>query len=118
MPSFDPFADQDVAALAALLVVLEARVASLERALVIGLDGSISIAARGQLKLSSQRDISLSVGAATVKLDANVLTVTTAATQFNAATMALNSAVVNIPFGAVRCDNLIATSVVASGRRL
>jgi hypothetical protein len=118
MPSFDPFADQDVAALTALLVALEARVASLERALAVGLDGSITIAARGQLKLSSQRDISLSVGAATAKLDANVLNVTTAATQFNATAMAFNTPVVNIPFGLVRCDNLVATSVTASGRRL
>jgi hypothetical protein len=118
MPSFDPFADQDVAALTGLLVALEARVAALEGALAVGLDGSITIAARGQLKLSSQRDISLSVGAATMKLDANVLNVTTAVTQLNTTTMTLNSAIVNIPAGVVRCDNLIATSVTASGRRL
>ena len=115
MPSFDPFADQDVAALAAQLVALEARVASLERALAVGPDGSITIAARGQLKLSSQRDISLSVGTATVTLDPNVLIVTTAATRFDALRMVFNSPVVNIPFGAVRCDNLVATSVTASG---
>jgi|1185.fasta_scaffold1790509_1 hypothetical protein len=118
MPRFDPPDDQDLAGLIGTIVALEARVALLESVIQVGIGGSATIAAVGQLKLSSQRSIDLQVGGTVVKLDPGNVDVATATARFNTAVVDVNAAVVNAPSSFVRCNNLTANLVVSRGQPL
>jgi hypothetical protein len=116
MPRFDPPPPNNLD-LTARVAALEARVASLERAIAIGIDGSVTIAARGPLKLSSVRSIDFTVATSVVKVDPNLIDVLGGATRFNTQMLFTNT-LINAPIASFKCDSVNANLVAAQGRRL
>ena len=100
---------------------LEEKLARLEEVLSIHADGSVQIAAEGQLRLMSTNNLLLEAGANWIELGITGVDVTAAANlkletstlRIQAAVMQ-NNAAMNEGHGVLRCDTLIANSVVAS----
>jgi hypothetical protein len=125
MPRFDPPDDLSLAALTATVVALDARVTALEgvvgqltRVILPGLDGSLTITAIGQLKLSSVREIDLIVGGNLVKVDLGGVAISGATLQMSTLTVAVNAAVVSAQSTTIQCSTLTANQVINRGRPL
>jgi hypothetical protein len=96
----------DLSELTARVAELEARVDAFERVFAIASNGSVTITALGALKLSSAREIELSVARTVVKLNPGLIDFQSAAANFNTGSVTINSVIVNVPIGIVRCLRL------------
>lgn len=105
----------------ARIAALEERLARFEDTISVNTDGSVEIAAEGQLRLVATNNLLLEAGANYVELGITGIDVTStamlkleASTLRTQASLLQNQAALNENTGVVRCETLIATSVVAS----
>jgi len=103
------------------IAALEERLARFEETISVNGDGSVEIAAAGQLRLTASNNILLEAGANYIELGITGVDVVSAATlklesstQRTQTSLLQNNAAMNENTGVVRCETLIATSVVAS----
>ncbi|MBL8729350.1 MAG: hypothetical protein JNM25_13010 [Planctomycetes bacterium] len=113
--------EQQLADALARIAALEERLARFEETISVNTDGSVEIAAEGQLRLVASNNILLEAGANYIELGITGIDVVSAATlklesatQRTMTALLQNNAAMNENTGVVRCDTLIANSVVAS----
>ncbi len=103
------------------IAALEERLARFEETIAVNTDGSVAITAAGQLRLVATNNLLLEAGANYIELGITGIDVVSPAmlklessTLRTQAALLQNTAAMNENTGVVRCETLIATSVVAS----
>jgi hypothetical protein len=114
-------AEQQLEDALARIAALEERLARFEETISVNTDGSVEIAAEGQLRLVATNNVLVEAGANYIELGITGIDVVSAATlklesstQRTVTALLRNEAAMNENSGVVRCETLIATSVVAS----
>lgn len=114
-------AEQQLEDALARIAALEERLARFEETISVNTDGSVQIAAEGQLRLVASNNILLEAGANYIELGITGIDVVSAATlklesstQRTQTSLLQNNAAMNENTGVVRCETLITNSVVAS----
>lgn len=114
-------AEQQLEDALARIAALEERLARFEDTISVNTDGSVEIAAEGQLRLVATNNLLLEAGANYIELGITGVDVKSASTlSLEASTLSTQASMVRTNAamhensGVLRCDTLITTSVVAS----